>query len=167
MKSKFEDALAGSGTGGAGGNEFKAEGPDGDGKMKKRDVLPPDDDPKRGAEAKVCRAAANGLYFATGSAEILPPSQPALDRVAALLKKHADWTVTIEGHTDNVGGDDSNLVLSRNRAAAVKTRLAAQFGIDSSRLKTEGYGPKRPIDTNDTADGRAHNRRVEISRVCR
>jgi|GEM_PF-1442123 len=165
--SRFEAALEGNGTGGGGKHELKAEGNDSAGKLKKRDVLPPADDPKGAADKKVCRAPANGLYFATGSAEILAPSRSALERVATLLKKHADWTVTIEGHTDNVGGDESNLVLSRNRAAAVKTALTTQFAIDAGRLKTEGYGRNRPIDTNDTPDGRAHNRRVEISRVCR
>jgi len=165
--SRFEAALSGSGTGGGGGDELKAEGNDSSGKLKKRDVLPPDDEPTGAGDTKICRAPANGLYFATGSAEILAPSRPALERVAALLKKHPDWTVTIEGHTDNVGSDDSNLLLSRNRAAAVKTALTTQFAIDASRLKTEGYGRKRPIDTNDTPDGRAHNRRVEIARNCR
>jgi len=167
-KSKFEAALSGNGGGGGGPKkDLDGKGWDSAGKFKNREVLPPDDDPKGAGEKKVCRAPANGLYFATGSAEILAPSRSALKRVAELLEKHGDWTVTIEGHTDNVGGDDSNLVLSRNRAAAVMSALTGQFGIDAVRLKAEGYGSKRPIDTNDTVDGRSHNRRVEIARICR
>ena len=167
QKGKMEGELSGNGSGGGGFGDLMGKSASDGGKLKKRAVLPPGEDAKGGEEKKVCRAPANGLYFATGSAEILAPSRPALDRIAGLLKKHADWKVTIEGHTDNVGGDESNLTLSRNRAAAVKTELTGGYGIDRDRIQTEGYGRKRPVDTNDTVEGRAHNRRVEVSRICR
>jgi outer membrane protein OmpA-like peptidoglycan-associated protein len=115
---------------------------------------------------KQCHAELSGVYFASGSADLLTASRPALDSIATVMKQHADWILTIEGHTDNVGSDETNEVLSRYRAAAVKTELIEHYAIESVRLKTEGFGRKRPIDSNDTVDGRAHNRRVEVARAC-
>jgi len=129
-------------------------------------VLPPDDDQPGGPPARVCTATLRGVYFSTGSAEILAPSRPALNAVADMLRKHADWTIAIEGHTDNVGDDAANLTLSRNRAAAVRNELIGHYAIDAARIRTDGFGRKHPVDTNDTADGRAHNRRVELTRGC-
>ena len=116
--------------------------------------------------AKSCRAELSGVYFATGSAELLTASRPALESIAAIMKRNPGWSITIEGHTDNVGSDEANLVLSRNRAAAVKAELTGRYGVDAGRVKTDGFGRKRPIDSNDTVDGRAHNRRVEVARAC-
>jgi outer membrane protein OmpA-like peptidoglycan-associated protein len=162
----IEMALSGEGSGGGGGGDLTGKSSDSGGQLKKRPVLPPDDKDPKGPPEKTCHAPLHGVYFPTGSAEILEPSRPALATVAAMLKRHPDWQVQIEGHTDNVGGDDSNLLLSRNRAAAVKDALTSLYGISASRIRTEGYGRKRPVDTNDTPDGRAHNRRVEMTRRC-
>ena len=77
------------------------------------------------------------------------------------LKKSSTIEVEIQGHTDNVGKDASNQTLSENRAAAVMEYLA-QHGADKKRIKSKGYGKKKPITTNDTDDGRQKNRRVEF-----
>jgi outer membrane protein OmpA-like peptidoglycan-associated protein len=115
--------------------------------------------------SKACRAEVPGVYFLTDSAELLPASDPAVERIADVLRKQQDWKVTIEGHTDSTGGDAHNLALSRRRAEALRAALVAR-GIAAARLQTAGYGRTRPVDTNDTLEGRAHNRRVELSRVC-
>jgi outer membrane protein OmpA-like peptidoglycan-associated protein len=115
---------------------------------------------------KTCRADVPGVYFLTDSAELLAASEPAVARIADVLKKQSDWRVTIEGHTDSTGGDPHNLDLSRRRAEALKAALVARYGIAAARLQTVGYGRTRPVDTNDSMDGRAHNRRVELARTC-
>jgi outer membrane protein OmpA-like peptidoglycan-associated protein len=116
--------------------------------------------------AKSCRAELSGVYFTTASAQVLDASMPALERFAAVMSARADWRVTIEGHTDNIGSADYNLDLSTRRAAAVRDVLTGRFGVPAARLLTKGYGLTRPVETNATDEGRAHNRRVEVSRPC-
>ena len=102
------------------------------------------------------------VEFATGSARLLDQSFPILDEVLALLKANEDIKkVGIEGHTDNRGGKDMNLRLSQSRAESVMKYLIDK-GIASSRLTAKGYGFERPIDSNDTNEGRQRNRRVEF-----
>lgn len=102
------------------------------------------------------------VEFATGSAVLLPQSFPILDEVLALLNANQDIKkVGIEGHTDNRGGRDMNMRLSQSRAESVMKYLVDK-GIISGRLTAKGHGYDRPIDTNDTADGRQRNRRVEF-----
>lgn len=115
---------------------------------------------------KDCRAELSGVYFTTGSAAVLQASLPALGRFAELLSQHPDWQVTIEGHTDNIGSAAYNLDLSTRRAAAVRGILISQFKVPAERLKAQGFGLTRPVETNATDQGRAHNRRVEVSRTC-
>jgi len=74
------------------------------------------------------------------------------------------WKLTVEGHTDNIGGDAYNLDLSKRRSAAVKQVLASRYHIAPERLATDGFGSSRPADTNETLEGRARNRRVELTR---
>lgn len=105
-----------------------------------------------------------GIYFAFSSATLRPESDRVLMEVADLLKKHPDWKLQIDGHTDNIGGDPANLELSRRRAAAVKAALAQRYAIAGDRLATGGFGAGRPKDTNETIEGRALNRRVELRR---
>jgi len=119
-----------------------------------------------GLAGKSCRAELTGVYFTTASAQVLPVSMPALQRFAEVLKQHADWVVTIEGHTDNIGSAEYNIDLSTRRANSVRDVLVNRFGVPATRLKTKGYGFSRSLDTNDTDLGRAHNRRVEVSRQC-
>lgn len=115
---------------------------------------------------KSCRAELAGVYFPTGSAEVLGPSMPALQQFAAVLLQHPDWQVTIEGHTDNIGSAEYNLNLSTRRADAVRELMVSRFKVPASHLTARGFGLTRPVDTNATDLGRAHNRRVEVSRRC-
>jgi hypothetical protein len=104
-----------------------------------------------------------GIYFAYNSAEIRPQSDSTLDAIAAIMKRDPTWKLTVTGHTDNVGGDASNLVLSRRRSASVKAALVSR-GISTDRLATGGSGSASPKATNATLQGRAQNRRVELTR---
>jgi outer membrane protein OmpA-like peptidoglycan-associated protein len=102
------------------------------------------------------------VEFATASATILPQSFPILDEVVNLLKTNKDITkVSVEGHTDSRGARDMNVKLSQSRAESVM-RYLTSHGIATSRLGAQGYGPDKPIDTNDTDTGRQKNRRVEF-----
>jgi hypothetical protein len=118
------------------------------------------------ALAKGCRAEMYGIYFAYNSAAVTPVSEPTLAQVAAVLEQHADWTLTIEGHTDSTGGAKYNQELSARRAAAVKRRLVEKYGVAPARLGTTGVGLARPLAPNATLEGRARNRRVELVRPC-
>jgi outer membrane protein OmpA-like peptidoglycan-associated protein len=108
------------------------------------------------------RWVTQGILFATGKANLQPESRPVLKEIAGTLERHADLTILIEGHTDNVGSPASNLALSDARAAAVKTALVEEFGVDGSRITTKGLGDTKPSVPNTTASGRAQNRRVEV-----
>jgi outer membrane protein OmpA-like peptidoglycan-associated protein len=114
---------------------------------------------------KECRVEVPGLYFDFNRATINPQSKPALQSIADLLSRHP-WTVTIEGHTDNVGTDKYNDDLSSRRAAAVKDSLVRDYSISTTRLASTGFGERRPRETNETIAGRARNRRVELVRDC-
>jgi len=113
-----------------------------------------------------CRAELHGVYFNTGSATLLPESAPVLSGVAELLKAHSDWHVMIEGHTDNIGTPASNLVLSTKRADAVRAALVDRLGVPATSIEAKGFGDTHPVESNATLEGRAHNRRVEVSRRC-
>jgi outer membrane protein OmpA-like peptidoglycan-associated protein len=113
---------------------------------------------------KVGRVDVYGIYFDLGSATIKPESEAVLKEIAEVLAANADWKLSVEGHTDNIGSGASNLDLSRRRAAAVKDALVARYGIRGERLTTAGFGASRPKETNSTLEGRARNRRVELVR---
>ncbi|MGH8139275.1 MAG: OmpA family protein [Steroidobacteraceae bacterium] len=98
--------------------------------------------------------------------QIKPQSQRALREIAALLAKHPQRHVSIEGHTDNIGGDRYNDDLSERRVAAVKVALVSDFHAVAAIIWTKGHGERQPIESNDTAAGRARNRRVELVRQC-
>jgi outer membrane protein OmpA-like peptidoglycan-associated protein len=118
-----------------------------------------------GALTRACRVEVPGIYFQSASAVLDPASNETLAALAQMLARHADWTVTIEGHTDSIGTNASNLALSERRANAVRGRLASQ-GVAPARLKAIGYGQTRPRESNATIAGRARNRRVELLRPC-
>jgi outer membrane protein OmpA-like peptidoglycan-associated protein len=101
------------------------------------------------------------IFFAFGTTKILPRSDPLLDEVAQALKDRAGICVRVEGHTDNKGNREQNMVLSEGRAAAVRDYLLVQ-GIDTARLSAKGYADTLPIDSNGTLEGRENNRRVEF-----
>ena len=103
-----------------------------------------------------------GIYFDTDKTDIKPESAATLKEIATLLKGDPKLALYVVGHTDNVGGDDYNLDLSRRRAAAVVAALTSQHGIDPKRLKPSGVGLLAPVAANDSEEGRAKNRRVEL-----
>lgn len=103
----------------------------------------------------------HNIYFAFNSADILSSSQKVLDEFIVFLNDHPTMTISIEGHTDNVGSDEFNLILSENRAKAVYNYLVNN-GIDADRLQYKGFGKTTPIATNETEEGRAMNRRTEF-----
>ena len=105
-----------------------------------------------------------GIFFSFNSAAIRPESERVLKEIAGMLKAHPDWKLRVDGHTDGIGNDAANLDLSKRRSAAVKTALVSRYGIDGDRLSTGGYGESSPQAPNDTAEGRARNRRVELRR---
>ena len=108
------------------------------------------------------RATTYGIVFDAGSDHILISSAPTLAGIGDMLKSHPELQLTIEGHTDNVGSAAANQKLSDKRAAAVRTYLVSTFAIDSTRLKSVGYGATKPVSPNTTAEGRQDNRRIEL-----
>jgi outer membrane protein OmpA-like peptidoglycan-associated protein len=132
-------------------------------------ILSPDPKQEKSLEDelnKTCRAPVYGIYFESNSADLNEASRPTLQQIADVMQHHPDWTLTIEGHTDSIGGAKYNQDLSDRRAAAVKTELTGNYGIPAARLQTVGYGLNKPVDKNTTIEGRARNRRVELTRAC-
>jgi len=117
------------------------------------------------AIAEKGRVATQGIYFDTGSDRIRPESAPTLKEIASMLSEHGDLTLTIEGHTDNVGAAASNQSLSEKRAAAVRQYLIDKHSVDASRLTAKGLGSTKPTTSNDTPEGRQTNRRVELVKM--
>ena len=115
------------------------------------------------ALAATGRVATQGIYFATGSADIQPQSLPTLKEIVAMLGEHPDLQLQVEGHTDNVGTPEANQALSAQRAQAVVEYLTSN-GVDASRVSAQGFGATKPVAPNTSAEGRAANRRVELVR---
>ncbi len=127
----------------------------------------PEDKPKPQIERqleKQKKAVIYGIYFDFNEATIKKESQPVLKEIADAMKNNPDWVLTVNGYTDNIGGDRYNLELSQRRSAAVKKELVEHYGIAENRMTTGGAGAANPVDTNDTLEGRARNRRVELIR---
>ena len=116
--------------------------------------------------ASECRAELPGVYFDFASAEIDERSRAALQNLAAVLTGHPDWVIEVEGHTDDIGQESANLALSTARAGAVRRFLIDRHRVPATRLISRGYGESRPRETNATFEGRARNRRVEVTRRC-
>jgi outer membrane protein OmpA-like peptidoglycan-associated protein len=106
----------------------------------------------------------HGILFDTGSDKIKPESLPTLKKILAILEESPALNFSIEGHTDNQGTRELNQTLSEKRAKAVQLWLTGK-GIPASRLQSKGWGDTKPIDTNDTPEGRANNRRVEFTKI--
>ena len=104
------------------------------------------------------------MNFKTGSAELDPASTAVLDGVAESLQAWPDVKIEVGGHTDSVGSAAKNRTLSQARADTVRNYLIGK-GIAADRITAKGYGPDKPIADNATADGKAKNRRVEITRT--
>jgi outer membrane protein OmpA-like peptidoglycan-associated protein len=102
------------------------------------------------------------VLFDFGSAAVKPGAYDELMRVAQVLNQYPQTTILIAGHTDSVGSEQSNLLLSERRAAAVKNALVGQ-GVNGARMNSIGYGESKPVADNATDGGRQLNRRVEIT----
>ena len=107
------------------------------------------------------KAILYGINFDFNSDVIRSESKPTLDKVAAILKEHADWKFSVEGHTDNIGGESYNQTLSEKRAASV-VKYLTDAGVAADRLTAKGYGLSKPLAPNDSEAERAQNRRVEL-----
>lgn len=117
---------------------------------------------KDAAEGTKINATFENIEFDFDSDRIKQSSYPTLDQIASILKDNQTWgTLLINGHTDSVGPESYNQNLSERRATSVKAYLTGK-GVSAAAMSTAGYGESRPIDTNDTAEGRQHNRRVEF-----
>lgn len=121
-----------------------------------KDISPPPD--------KLCMNLK--VEFATDSAEITPNYYDEISKVGVYMQKYPTTTANIEGHTDNVGGYEYNMKLSRQRAESVVNYLVEKFGIERSRLSAMGYGPTRRIAYNITPEGRQKNRRINAIIDC-
>jgi outer membrane protein OmpA-like peptidoglycan-associated protein len=115
-------------------------------------------------EQEVINKAFDNLEFESGKSIIKSSSIGSLDELAALLKKKPEFKLLLAGHTDNMGTAETNLALSKNRTLAVKKYLVAK-GVEESRIRAEWFGSSKPVADNSTAEGRQHNRRVEMSIV--
>jgi outer membrane protein OmpA-like peptidoglycan-associated protein len=114
------------------------------------------------AEVEKIQNIAASINFETGSAELTNESKATLDDLADFLNEKPTAFLNIAAHTDDVGNDDDNLQLSRERALAVKTYLLEK-GIESDRMKAKGFGETMPVASNETEEGKAQNRRVELT----
>lgn len=108
------------------------------------------------------RVALYGLYFDTAKAEVKPESKDTLEQIAQLLKTTPKLKLLVVGHTDNVGEFSGNMDLSRRRAESVIQALVHQYKVDRKRLSPVGVSFASPVASNDTEDGKAKNRRVEL-----
>jgi outer membrane protein OmpA-like peptidoglycan-associated protein len=104
----------------------------------------------------------SGILYDIDKSDLRTASRTNLTNLAKILNKYPDTNVLIEGHTDSTGSTDHNLTLSKDRAQSVTSYLSAQ-NVGSPRFSTTGYGEAQPVATNDTADGRQANRRVDIA----
>ncbi len=102
------------------------------------------------------------LNFASASTQITPESEQTLKDLTTILKAYPAVNVRLEGHTDSVGAKEANKMLSQNRADAIRAALVAS-GVDAKRTETVGWGEEKPIASNDTDEGRAKNRRLEMT----
>lgn len=142
---------------------------DGDGLNDKEDKCPATAGPKDNKGCPVIRKeiiekinfAARKIFFSLGSDKLAPASYTSLNAVAAVLKANPALRLLVEGHTDNVGNPASNLNLSQMRSDAVKNYLVQQ-GVEANRLEAKGFGQEQPVAGNNTPEGRAANRRVEL-----
>jgi len=116
----------------------------------------------KGTIASSGKIALYGILFDTGKSDIQASSEKAIGSVATYIKENPEVNVYIVGHTDNTGDYAMNQKLSKARGESVKSYLVTKYGISASRLSGDGAGPICPVTSNDTEEGRALNRRVEI-----
>jgi outer membrane protein OmpA-like peptidoglycan-associated protein len=104
----------------------------------------------------------SGLLFDVNKATLRDASKAELAKLAQILNKYPDTNILVEGHTDNTGSEEYNLELSRQRAQSVENYLAG-LNVNPTRFTIMGYGESQPIATNETAEGRQQNRRVDLA----
>jgi len=120
------------------------------------------------AEARVYRQGDDvvvsllGIKFPSGRSTIDAGSAALMEKVKRALALFGDSTIVVEGHTDSNGSDSTNLILSQDRADAVKQYLVKNFSVDAEKISSIGYGEARPVATNETAEGRGRNRRIDL-----
>lgn len=112
-------------------------------------------------ERKILETAIKDVKFKTASAELVPSSKAVLNKIVALMEKYPAYKLTISGHTDSQGDAAKNMELSRQRARAAKDYLVSR-NIRSGRITAKGFGSRVPVDSNETAEGRKNNRRIEF-----
>jgi outer membrane protein OmpA-like peptidoglycan-associated protein len=146
---------------------------DGDGVMNEDDECPDEPESDNGYEdADGCAdevpthlegatGTIPGITFESNSSKITPESKETLDKTVEILEQNPKYSIRVEGHTDSAGERQHNVDLSQRRADAVAKYLTDR-GIDEDRITTKGYGPDKPIASNDTPEGRAENRRIEF-----
>ena len=117
-----------------------------------------------GKKFTASKIVTHGITFDVDKSDIKPQSMGTLNMIVRIMKNNPGLKFEIEGHTDNTGDAKHNLDLSQQRAESVKSELVS-LGIDGSRLTTKGFGDTKPIDSNDTPEGRANNRRVEFVKM--
>ncbi|HLP73129.1 MAG TPA: OmpA family protein [Bacteroidales bacterium] len=108
------------------------------------------------------KVAIYGIYFDTGKSVLKPESDAAVAEIGKLMKSDPSLKIYVVGHTDNAGAYDSNIRLSMDRATAVVNALVTKQSVNVARLKACGNGPTAPVASNDTEEGKALNRRVEL-----
>ena len=101
------------------------------------------------------------MLFATAKFDLRPEARERLAKLSGIVLAHPGLNLTVEGHTDNVGGDAFNQTLSEQRAQSVRQYLIDQ-GLDAGTITAQGFGKTMPVADNNTAEGRQKNRRVEI-----
>lgn len=104
----------------------------------------------------------SGLLFDTEQYSLKPATKDNLNNLSETLQKYEDTKILVEGHTDAAGADDYNMRLSERRAQSVADYII-RLGVDPSRITTKGYGETQPVASNETAEGKAQNRRVEMA----
>ena len=112
--------------------------------------------------SKLGKAVIYGIYFDFGRAEIKPESKPTLREIARFLRENPEIKLYVVGHTDNVGSLEYNMELSLKRAKAVIEALVKDYAIERERLRAFGVGFLAPVASNETEEGKAKNRRVEL-----
>lgn len=103
-----------------------------------------------------------GLSFSSGRSALSPAGTALMQKVREALGRFPQAAILVEGHTDAQGSDSANLILSQDRADVVRQYLVSEFGLDAERITSIGYGEARPVATNETAAGRARNRRIDL-----
>jgi outer membrane protein OmpA-like peptidoglycan-associated protein len=113
-------------------------------------------------DAEKLKVAVKAVKFETGKAVLKPESNKVLNEIALILNKYPDYSLKIDGHTDNVGKVEKNQALSEQRAKICATYIG-QKGVAANRIQSKGFGSSKPIADNKTATGKAENRRVEFT----